>query len=210
MSSLPVDRARFLALASAIAAATTAMATSCSREPAATPESDGGAASETTDDAGVTPDTGTGSAVREGGVCEDDDGLPLPPCESLDAASGCGAGYCTTWPVTLKSRLARMAITCTTLPTTEGAKCPCAAEALAQACPDPTAAATCADLRSLCADAGLGTETAEPGWQDLCVSLIAGRTSAGRRDFLQCTSTSEAFTTHPPFCSVQMLQQCAY
>jgi hypothetical protein len=182
-----VDRARFLLLTTALSAAT-AVAASASGCTVKNDETDAGTT--------VTPGTDSGtdaytnadaytadSSIEDAGACLDDTGL-APTCEG--AALDC-ASLCAHYLPNFKNGVGRAITECIIkLPTCESADvalAKCVDDALAAACPDPTAEDFCAPLSNACGpgDGGVGSLPLTA-----CNPVAAGLNTAGRNELAGC------------------------
>lgn len=183
-----VDRARFLLLTTALSAATAVAmsATGCtvvnddtkdSGATVPTPGTDSGADAYTAD--AYTAD----SSTEDGGACLDDTGL-APTCEG--AAADC-ASLCQHYVPNFKNGVGRAITECIIkLPSCTGVDAvlaKCVQDALAQACPDPTAEDFCAPLSTSCGpgDGGVGSLPLSK-----CNPVAAGLNTTGRAALSAC------------------------
>jgi hypothetical protein len=146
-----------------------------------TPSSVGGAGASTSGGAGAPAGGGAGA---NGGSCSDSGSVTVS-CDAFDSTEACSLSVqremCDEVATFLKPRLANLARSCILALSDVEACGPgnvtdCIGDALMQSCPDPSAAAVCADLASECGG------TAPSG----CSPLISGLTAAGRTDLLDC------------------------
>jgi hypothetical protein len=193
-----VDRARFLLLTTALAAASAVAvsASGCTVQPS---EKDTNSSS-----GNVPTDSGGGAdaadaatdgyyadgASEDGGSCLTDDGI-APTCEgilSADCATACNQ-YVTNY----KKGVGRAIVECVgklaTCVGAENAIAACVQGALAKACADPSAATYCDPLATSCnADSG-STPVLDKGE---CTDLATGLNQAGRDAFTSCVTEGTA------------------
>lgn len=198
---MKVDRARFLLLTTALSAATAVAisATGCTLKSEA---SDGGSTPTTpTNDSGSdgAPDAASDgytadSATGDGGACLDDTGL-APTCEG--ANTSCTA-TCEHYLTTFKKDVARAIAGCiVALPSCEGATLEvtdCVQNALARACPDPTAEGFCEPLATTCNGDGSSTAFSKSD----CTDVATGLSKAGRTQLSGCVQEGQGVSYCKP------------
>jgi hypothetical protein len=120
---------------------------------------------------------------REAG-CNDDDGIE-PSCDGVTfpTVEACARSVCDRYAGELKSRVARAAIACMA---SEAECATCGRRALAEACPDPSAAETCRRADEFCVDAGKPDAAGAPSD---CAARIAGLRYGGRLTWLACVTS---------------------
>ena len=193
---MKVDRARFLLLTTALSAATAVAmsATGCTIKSDAadagpstnTPTGDGG--SDTDGGADAAADGyASDSSTEDGGACLDDTGL-APTCEG--ANTSCTA-TCEHYLTTFKKGVARAITGCIiALPSCEGGSLEitnCVQNALAQACPDPTAEGFCEPLATTCNGDGSATTFSKSD----CTDVATGLSQAGRTQLADCVQEGQ-------------------
>jgi hypothetical protein len=212
-----IDRSRFLVLTAALAAATGAAGCTIIDErgkDAGGTADDTAVATDTLVAADTAPgsdasDGGGDGSVKDGGTDATDatldaDGETAPTCDdtvgtlkscSTITGTGCtfAIDWCGTFATNYKTAVANKAIDCiatNSLPTCEGILFDfqsCVDDALAAACPDPTAATVCQKWKDDCATAGTpvdSTFTVEG-----CQKLVNGLTTTARSTVATCFVT---------------------
>jgi len=201
-----IDRAHFLLVTTALAGATmTAAFIGACTTAAADKTADGGlvdsgnttadsSADGSTTDGSITSDATT-DAAADSAACLGDKVVSSPTCEGLAAtdagASSCassinGGNFCFQMEKFLRTEVAAQAKDCLVKgPCDEGptpALQSCIGAAVAQACPDTTAAAKCAEAKAQCAEAGTMATVTEAQ----CVVAYPAFSAAGRDYFQTC------------------------
>jgi hypothetical protein len=189
------DRAKFLGLVTAIAAA------GCVINEKSEKENEGGggvggATSQggTTSQGGGTTSQGGGgvggatggtggaaSGGSGGGTCDDSVGAPA----ACTTVTGDCEPYCNAAHANLKPAVAEAAVACLVLDQASGCYggYDCIKQALAAACPDPATQSDCATV---------GTECSEPG-DPSCEDVLDGLTTAARAEVMTCVNDGCSF-----------------
>jgi hypothetical protein len=219
---MKIDRARFLVLTGAISGVIAAACAiqACTVATTSTPDaggsgSDSGTGQDATNgtDSGGGTDSGTTGTDADAGsdsptACDDSVGNAGACADYLDGGTPADAGngclidiLCGNLLGALKPKVAENAISCiATGPACEGAAgtpiADCVAQALGNACTDPTGQASCDQIAATCADGGADAGISSTD----CQKLTAGMTSDGRAKFVACMTESACFVTDPKDC----------
>jgi hypothetical protein len=177
-ASVHIDKAKFLLFAGSIA--TGACILRIDDKKSGTSGSGGGSTSATS----ASSATEGAATTSTGGACDDSQGTP-GDCAKIMSSCGEGSGLtvCNNAKSIFKPKIAEAAVACMLPADCAGSSSlyhNCAMNALAAACPDATADATCATWVSMCAGVGATSEG--------CHAALDGLTAAARKDVvLNCT-----------------------
>jgi hypothetical protein len=148
------------------------------------------------DDAGIITELDDGSTIVPSGgedaatACVDE-GMSVG-CDLGDAGCSSVLSYCQRLSNVLKPAILAQAVSCINLVAgcDERKVMRCVKVALFSACPDPSAAAPCAQVSQLCTNS-------IPTTVDECHAFLNGMTQAGRQGILSCLSSSDGGPTCP-------------